>query len=430
MLDRVSKYPGRVQLVPVVGMENTYTLTRADEPTQAGTPLSKGNLLSDVVAQLLGLDPAAAVPNDALRALLEKWTATDTYAKGCVRLHIGAGAPATIANARPGDVYLDNASTEKVLYFASGSENDIVWTPLKNAKRVLKAIVIRESQVWQVPEGLYGEVHILAFGGGAGGGGRLSGGYGGGGGHRSVWVGKLTESSYPVTIGAGGAANGAGGVTSFGTLVSATGGSGKNGGTGGGGIGVPGGNGSYGGGGGGGIYGSNSGGNGGTYGGGGGGNGAKGGNSASYTGGTRGGAGYSENGKDDSGGAGENTIGKGFLFEGTGTGGVMSGGGGGGGGYGGNGGNGGNKGGGGGGGYGGNGGNNGGGGGGYGGSGGDKGGGGGGYGLDGNGGLGSGNSSGIDGGNGGTAAGGGASYDGRPGSGGDGVVVIEYWGVE
>lgn len=47
MQDRVSLYPGRVKLEPVAGQANTYDLTRADQPTQEGTPLNKANLLSD-----------------------------------------------------------------------------------------------------------------------------------------------------------------------------------------------------------------------------------------------------------------------------------------------------------------------------------------------------------------------------------------------
>lgn len=47
MQDRVSLYPGRVKLEPVAGQANLYDLTRADQPTQEGTPLNKASLLSD-----------------------------------------------------------------------------------------------------------------------------------------------------------------------------------------------------------------------------------------------------------------------------------------------------------------------------------------------------------------------------------------------
>ena len=39
-VDRVPTYPGRVTLSPVSGQANTYDLTRADNPTVAGTPVN------------------------------------------------------------------------------------------------------------------------------------------------------------------------------------------------------------------------------------------------------------------------------------------------------------------------------------------------------------------------------------------------------
>ena len=68
MQDRVPLYPGRVKLNPVSGQANTYDLTRADQPTQEGTPLNKASLLKDATAALFGL-PNTAVPDDALHLL-------------------------------------------------------------------------------------------------------------------------------------------------------------------------------------------------------------------------------------------------------------------------------------------------------------------------------------------------------------------------
>ena len=65
MQDRVSLYPGRVKLEPVAGQANLYDLTRADQPTQEGTPLNKANLLQDSTAARFGLG-ASAVPDDVL----------------------------------------------------------------------------------------------------------------------------------------------------------------------------------------------------------------------------------------------------------------------------------------------------------------------------------------------------------------------------
>jgi hypothetical protein len=47
MRDRVSLYPGRVKLTPVVGETDTFDMVRADAPTDVGTELSKKNLLQD-----------------------------------------------------------------------------------------------------------------------------------------------------------------------------------------------------------------------------------------------------------------------------------------------------------------------------------------------------------------------------------------------
>ena len=69
MQDRVSLYPGRVKLEPVAGQANTYDLTRADSPTQEGTPLNKASLLKDSTAALFGLG-ADAVPDDVFNNLL------------------------------------------------------------------------------------------------------------------------------------------------------------------------------------------------------------------------------------------------------------------------------------------------------------------------------------------------------------------------
>ena len=68
MKDRIPLYPGRVTLTPVSGQANTYDLTRADQPTQEGTPLSKASLLKDATAALYGL-PNTAVPDDAFKEL-------------------------------------------------------------------------------------------------------------------------------------------------------------------------------------------------------------------------------------------------------------------------------------------------------------------------------------------------------------------------
>ena len=72
MRDRVPSYPGRVKLTPVSGQTNTYDMTRADSPTQEGTPLNKDTLLKDTTAASLGLtgDPTVDEAFNALASAL------------------------------------------------------------------------------------------------------------------------------------------------------------------------------------------------------------------------------------------------------------------------------------------------------------------------------------------------------------------------
>lgn len=257
---------------------------------------------------------------------------------------------ATTDDVNPGVTYYD--------------ENGVLQTGTR--QKTVQNVIYQSSDTFTVPDGIT-SVSVRIFGGG-GGGYAFTGG-GGGGGHMAYGEFAVTPGQkIPVTIGLGGYnstnTSGAGGVSSFGTLLSASGGAagsssaGGDGGSGGGGR--TGGNATYGGGGG--SSGSNAGGNGGTYGGGGGGGGGvnKRGTitnaGSGGSGGTYGGAGGtgSTNGSGSSGRSGTNTIGLDLEFTGYGTagsggyGGVVSGytdiytggGGGGGGGYGGNGGSG------------------------------------------------------------------------------------------
>lgn len=52
--DRVPLYPGRITLTPVEGKTNTYTMERADDPTEDGTPLDKATFNSIIHSRLTG----------------------------------------------------------------------------------------------------------------------------------------------------------------------------------------------------------------------------------------------------------------------------------------------------------------------------------------------------------------------------------------
>ncbi len=62
-----------MKLTPVTGKNDTYDMTRADAPTETGTPVNKATLLQDSTAALYGLG-GNAVPDDAFRAVYEQKT--------------------------------------------------------------------------------------------------------------------------------------------------------------------------------------------------------------------------------------------------------------------------------------------------------------------------------------------------------------------
>lgn len=69
MTDRIPLHPGRVQMTPVSGQENTYDLVRADSPVVAGTPLTKANLLSDQTETALWGNAADRTVDEALKKM-------------------------------------------------------------------------------------------------------------------------------------------------------------------------------------------------------------------------------------------------------------------------------------------------------------------------------------------------------------------------
>lgn len=75
MKDRIPTYPGRVKLTQVSG--NIYDLERADQPSEAGTPLNKATFLKDATATLFGLT-SAAVPDDVLAAIASGFAKIET----------------------------------------------------------------------------------------------------------------------------------------------------------------------------------------------------------------------------------------------------------------------------------------------------------------------------------------------------------------
>ena len=92
MQDRIPLYPGRVKMTPVAGQANTYDMVRADDPTQAGTPLNKATLLKAATAALYGLG-TGAVPDDVLAELgkyKQYWWQRKEYTSGTYTLDASA----------------------------------------------------------------------------------------------------------------------------------------------------------------------------------------------------------------------------------------------------------------------------------------------------------------------------------------------------
>lgn len=92
MKDRVAVNSGRVLITPESGSPYYATVTRADNPTQEGTPLNKASLLKDATALLFGLG-ADAVPDDvlvAIKSMIDDANAhADTKAKVEVLSYVG-----------------------------------------------------------------------------------------------------------------------------------------------------------------------------------------------------------------------------------------------------------------------------------------------------------------------------------------------------
>lgn len=102
MQDRISLYPGRVKLTPVAGQDNVFDLVRADQPTQEGTALNKGNLLADDTAALFGIaagDIPGTVPDDVLK-LLSRFQAGlgNEYVWVKIKENVALGTPTTLTN--------------------------------------------------------------------------------------------------------------------------------------------------------------------------------------------------------------------------------------------------------------------------------------------------------------------------------------------
>jgi hypothetical protein len=222
MQDRVSLYPGRVKLEPVAGQANTYDLTRADQPTQEGTPLNKASLLKDSTAALLGL-PKTAVPDDAFVSLVlgqgiygyrvKVQLADGTPVEGAVVSGIQPLTGSTLVTGADGTVlgksasasvtigctspYIDQKAPAAQTVTKTGTITDVTLT-LENDTSLMLS---RLSKIYKLSPAAKA-VDLCATGGG--GGGSISSGGGGGYTENLMNVNLFSHSLLKFEIGSGG----------------------------------------------------------------------------------------------------------------------------------------------------------------------------------------------------------------------------------
>lgn len=85
MKDRVSLYPNRYKLTPVSGQANTYDLSRADEPLEVGTPITKATMFDDEIATVMGLTPENGTPNEGFKKIDSRVDRLDLFKIGDIR---------------------------------------------------------------------------------------------------------------------------------------------------------------------------------------------------------------------------------------------------------------------------------------------------------------------------------------------------------
>ena len=123
MKDRIPTKPGRVQLVPSPDGDDLFIFTRADEPSQVGTPLNKASLLSDATAALMGLTQDDPTVDDALASVGGRFS----------MVRYGTTPPDLRTDGKRGDIYVeDPGGAVRRVYICdlSGSramDLDIYW---------------------------------------------------------------------------------------------------------------------------------------------------------------------------------------------------------------------------------------------------------------------------------------------------------------
>ena len=128
--DRIPTHPGRVTLEPVEGAVNTYTMARADEPTEAGTPIDKATLDSIIKSRLTGRYYATNV--NQTTASKQTFTVNPIPTSGWLN------ATKTTANVNGYEIYGTAASSQSALITAAFDGNaSTYWRGLNNAENYI-----------------------------------------------------------------------------------------------------------------------------------------------------------------------------------------------------------------------------------------------------------------------------------------------------
>ena len=238
MQDRVSLYPGRVKLEPVAGQANLYDLTRADQPTQEGTPLNKANLLSDATETAMFGSAANRTVDEAFAGLAAQIklimsnTASITLTLKDSAGHALPGVLVQGILTESGQDVYSGTNGVAAGYIAEGSQTIKVtgyadiedYTETINVTKgttITKALTLTTRNFLKITSSrsvkFSGNVNTVDVSVGGGGGGGSSGGQtgsskgsgsGGGGGYCSARTGVVptANTAYSAVIGAGGTA--------------------------------------------------------------------------------------------------------------------------------------------------------------------------------------------------------------------------------
>ena len=124
MQDRISNHPNRWVLTPVTGETNTYDFTRADDPTQTGTPLNKATFLPDAVATALETATGVSgisLPADALNALATYISGFGDISKTAyveTGSYVGTGVISSLSSQSGNNVWIKNVASAPSLTFS------------------------------------------------------------------------------------------------------------------------------------------------------------------------------------------------------------------------------------------------------------------------------------------------------------------------